>query len=63
MKNIIEYEVVHAMNHIDLSEQVNLCIRDGYQPFGSPTMQSVETKDEGFDEDCWQAVVKYSGEF
>jgi hypothetical protein len=63
MKHIIEYEVVHAMNHGDLSEEVNRCIRDGYQPFGSPVMQSVADGSDGFDEDCWQAIVKYSGEF
>jgi DNA-directed RNA polymerase alpha subunit len=61
-KNISEYTVVMSCSPREFIKHVQRHINAGWQPYGSPTMTCEEKPDETFDEDFWQAMVKYESD-
>ncbi len=53
---IVEYKCVFGDGEMELSQEVNKSIKDGWQPFGSPTAVTLKIWDY---DTIYQAMVKY----
>lgn len=54
--DVIEYKLIDQHSAIELNQKVNLAIREGWQPWGAPTVTFDDSNHKAY---C-QAVVKFA---